>query len=239
MDRYTRNKDSYYKKKLETDLLQEEYDSGVEFVNRLHRERLKLSELMELESRKQADLKEKIQFLQGESGRVQKAIRTKQKLIEKIQNESAFLEVEAQVLEEATQKQESLKQSQTVKNNFPELIVYLNRGDLPTEKSILLTCFGRFIRTMAENEFEEHAWTAKVAENNKGVAGRIRFDGVFMSETDIKLIYKPIISELGKRFSRSGLAITTKTKRSNGVVTALDVTIRVPSRIREARLELP
>ena len=239
MDGYTRNTNSHYQRKLETDLLQEQLDSGVDFVNRLHRERLRLSELMDLELKKQSELKNKINLLKAESSRLQKNIRTKEKLINKIQNDNSQLEEAVNQLEAKADELEKVKKSQTVRNNFPELIVYLNRGDLPTEKSILLTCLGKFIRTMAENEFEEHDWTAKIAENHKGVAGRIRFDGLFMTETDLKIIYKPVINELGKRFSRSGLTVTARTKKNNGVVTALDLTIRVPSRIREAALELP
>ena len=233
MDRYTR----IHKAKLDTQLLQEEYDAGVEFVNKLHLERNKIKQAVEQEIKKQNELREKIEFLKAERKRVEKANRTHTKLFDKAQNDRISLEIEA----DSYEKNNELKAqtSQTVRNNFPELIVHLNRGDLPTEKSILLTCLGQFIRTMAENEFEEHNWTAKIAENGKGVAGRIRFDGIFMTEADIRLIYKPVVQELGKRFSRSGLQIQTKTRKKNGVVTLVDLVVRVPSRIREAGLELP
>ena len=235
MDRYTR----IHKAKLDTQLLQEEYDAGVEFVNKLHLQRNKIKQAVEKEVQKQKELREKIQFLKAERNRVEKANRTQAKLFDKAQNDRTSLEIEAESYTKNNETKLSALTSQTVKNNFPELIVHLNRGDLPTEKSILLTCLGKFIRTMAENEFEEHNWTAKISENGKGVAGRIRFDAIFMTEADIKLIYKPVVQELGKRFSRSGLQIQTKTGKKNGVITVVDLIVRVPSRIREAGLELP
>lgn len=247
MDRYTRNKtkstdkkstNSLYKMQLETELLREELNSGVLFVNKLHRERVRLVEAMEREVEKQQELREKIDQLKAEYSRLQKSQKINQKLLSKTQTDRKELE---RTVEETKKVAQELvpNKSETIRNSFPKLIVLLNKGEHPTEKSILLTCLGGFIRTMSENEFEEYNWTAKVAENYQGVGARIRFDKIFMSEQDLKSIYRPVVDELAQRFSRSGLSVTAKTKKQNGIVTALDLIIKVPSKIREANLGLP
>lgn len=238
MDRYTQ-KNKWTKSKLKTQVLEEELEIGADFVNKLHQERLRLADAMEREYIKQEELRTKIEFLKAESQRLQKSNAANTRQLDAVKARTIEMGFEFQDLQQKKEDSEPVKTSHTIRNNFPELIVHLNRGDLPTEKSILLTCLGKFIRTMAENEFEEHNWTAKLAENRKGVAGRIRFDGVYMTEADVKIFYKPAVAELAKRFSRSGLSVQAKTKRQNGVVTVVDLTIRVPSKIREARLELP
>lgn len=236
-----RQNKSLHKLKLETEILREELNHGVLLVNRIHKERVRLVNAIEQEIDKQADLRERIAQLKAQYSRLQKNLKTNNKLLAKTQTSRVELEQEVQAIKTRAKTINQMRSSESVKNNFAKLMQEVNsqQGKYPKERSVLLTCLKEFIQTMQANEFEDYKWKAKVAQTDETIAGRIQFTSIYITPEDLRRIYKPVITELGARFKAAKIKVETRTRKENGVITCLDMVISVPVAVNTRGLELP
>lgn len=228
--RKTPTRASLKKAQLQSNLLEEELKAGVNMIDKIRRQRDYMIAEVKQELKHQSDLRAKIEYLKKEYKLLVMSQTANQKILEKTRGERAELESEVRGLENQLDQLKGKKKSLVVTNDFGKLIEVMNLdgNSGQKEKSVLLTCLRDIIRTTEENEFEGIMWKAKFAKNPGAIGARIRFDRLSMTKQDMQTIYGAMINGLSQKFKKYELKLQTRTKSANGVVTSIDIVLRLP-----------
>jgi len=228
--RRNQSKLSLNKSRMDTQVLREEFDSGMEVLEQIKKQRDYLLAQVRLELQSQKELRSKIEYLKKEYKLLRMSFAANNNILKSTKTKREELEADVIVLEEAVRKVKGKKKNLLVTNDFAKLIevVNLDGKSFQKEKSVLLTCIRDLIVTTEENEFEGFIWRAKFASSDSALGMRLRFDKLSIGQHDLKNIYTPVISELAAKFKKHNLNVQTKTKSENGVITSMDLTFKLP-----------
>lgn len=229
------------KLRIQTKVYQEELDNGIHLMESVQKKKQHLLSEMDKELAHQKDLREKINYLKDQYKVLQAAFKANQNILDQTIEDRVELQSEVKRIETTVKSILTRKTNDSaINNNYPMLMQKINEGSaFPKEKSVLLNAIKVLIGTTKANEFSDFKWKAKVSKSNKAIGARIRFTKLAILQSDMKELYGPVIEKLGASFKRSGISIQTKTKKCNNIVSELDITIKVPFKIIEKRLELP
>jgi hypothetical protein len=229
--------------RLNTNVLKEEFDHGLQILDKIRKEREQITSEIKSEVLLQIQLKEKIDFLKREYKLLKTTHEANSIILTESRSNRSELEEQVKQLESyqkrivrtidqssATPTVLKSRGSYVIENNFSKLfeVVNANSKENQKEKSILLTCLKELIDTTDNNEFSDFKWKTKLAYSPKGLGAKIRFENLSIRPNDMKVIYKPIITRLGERFKNMNLILQVKTKKNNGVVEVLDFTVKLP-----------
>jgi len=224
---------------MQTQVLTDEFNAGMGVVDKIKKQRNYMLAQVKLELQAQKDLRAKIELLKKEYKLMQLSYDANEKILQETQHNRTKLEEEVNEVESALRKAKGNDKSLMVTNDFARLIEVINldgRG-YQKEKSVLFTCVRDIVKTTQENEFEGFNWRAKFASSNKALGLRVRFDQLSIGQGDLKLIYRPVIEALALKFKKYNLRVQTKTKSANGVVTQMDITLKMPANLKTVRVQ--
>ena len=230
---------SLAKSRMQTQILQEELDSGLVILERIKKQRDYMLAQVKLELQSQKDLKDKIEYLKKQYKLLTMSHAANQNILSSARNQRQSLDAEVEVLESTIRGLNGTSKNLLVQNDFARLIeiVNLDGKSHEKEKSVLLTCTRDLIKTTEENEFEGFIWRAKFANSKTALGLRLRFDQLSIREQDLKSLYTPIISGLAQKFKKYNLKVQTKTKSESGIVTAMDITFKMPTNLKSTQIE--
>jgi hypothetical protein len=229
--------------RLNTDVLKEEFDHGLQILDKIRKERELITSEIKSEIILQIQLKEKIEFLKREYKLLETTHLANSNILDESRENRVDLVAQVEQLENYQKRiirtidEQSVtpialktRGSFLVENNFSKLfeVVNSNSNEHQKEKSVLLSCLKELIDTTDANEFSDFKWKTKLAYGTKGLGAKLRFENLTIRPNDMKVIYKPIISKLGARFKKMNLVLQVKTKKNNGIVEMLDFTVKLP-----------
>lgn len=225
-----KTKASLNKARVETQIMREELETGLKVLDQIKKQRDYIIAQVKQELREQKDLQAKIEYLQKEYKLLQMSQAANERILKNTQTQRQQLTKEVDELETTVRALKGRNKNMLVQNDFGRLIEVMNLAgsDHQKEKSVLLTCLRDLIKTTEENEFEGVYWKAKYANAKNSMGARIRFADLSMGHTDLKRIYAPVIQELAAKFKKYNLRLETKTQTKQGVVVAVDVTLKLP-----------
>lgn len=226
--------------RIQTKILEEEYQNGLVEVDKVQKRRRVILNEIEEELSYQGELRAKLKFLKMEYNNLVRNQNEQERELINCQKNRGLIQKTVRKTEEKIVKIKNSVGRKIIHNNFPMLMEQVKEGHgFPKEKSILLNCLQDLIETTLANEFNGVDWKAKIANSNKAIGARICFHNLATQKSDIHEIYSPLIKGLAARFEKSNMSIQTKMDNVNGVVSKLDITIKVPLQIKQRHLELP
>lgn len=228
-------KASLKRAQLQTNVLEDELSAGVNIIDKIRKQRNYMVAQVKAELKHQTDLRAKIEYLKKEYKLLKMSQAANQSILNKTKSETIHLEKEVAELENQMRSLKGKKKTLTVKNDFARLIeiINLDGNTHQKEKSVILTCLRDIIKTTEENEFEGIQWKAKFANNTAHMGARIRFSNLSMRKSDLNTIYGPMVKFLAQKFKKYNLKLQTRTKSASGVVTNIDIILRLPVGLTE------
>jgi prefoldin subunit 5 len=247
---YTRR--DIQKARVKTADLQEEYDHGLQVLDKVRRERDLILVEMKEELTTQIELREKIDFLKREYEHLKAAHKKNQILVKNVKQANSELKNEVDQLDrfqrdiikkidkkEVKPTKLSRRGSYIVENDFMRLVNEVSsKQSYKKEKSVLLTCLKDLIDIIEANEFSDFNWKTKVAYSPKGLGARVQFTKLSFQPNDMKSILKPTVEELRSKFSHMNVDLQFKTHTINGVVDKIDVVVKMPYQHKELKTSI-
>ncbi len=236
-----RNSVSLERARLETLVYKDELENGLLLVDKIQKERARMVKEVELELSYQGVLKEKITYLKEQVNELRQSHTANSKVLDSIKAHRSNMQQEVVELESNILTNKAVSTAKNVTDNYAKLMEAVNsdRMNHPKEKSILLSILRDLIQTTHENEFEGYSWKAKVAHSGSSVGARIRFSNLAIHESNLKGIYQPVIKGFETKFSTQDISIDAQTKKESGVVSTLDIIVKISYQVRGQFAELP
>ena len=197
---------------------------------RFAHEQREIQRQVDAELAEQARLREEIHGLKNKAIEAQSDIASETKAIVRARREKRKLEQEIGAIENILEEKSfsGVNQSKKLEDLTNEIV--LLRASDNRMKTILLNFANVLVGITEENEFEDYTWKSKLAQGKDTVGMRIRFDRLNMTSDLLREIYRPALTSLKQQFSRYPIVIEAKTKKKYGIVTCLDLVIKVGNR---------
>lgn len=243
------NRTTLQKERLNTDILREEFEQGLQVLDKIRKERALITSQIESEISEQIILQDKINFLKDEYSKLKLNHNENKKTLSLVQKKTKVLKSDVARIEKTHShiiKNSNLKTNVLgfvgnvlVENDFSELVAELNslKHTNIKERSIMLTCIKQLIDTTQANEFSDFTWKAKVAYNSSSIGSKLRFEKLTIRPSDMKLIFKPIIESINEKFKSTNIQLKVESKKINGVVEILDFTFRIKFQSKEQHFD--
>ena len=228
-----KNRHRLIRTQLHTIKLKEELEQDMETVHRLQRQRNAVIEQVEYELAVHKDLKEKILFLKSEMKQLTAGINKNQRIVNDLKQSHMVLQVDLDMIEEF--KRNNLQEKMEI-NNFQNLQSHLKTSKISENvKSIYFHFAKTIVAATSENEFDDFNWQAIVKVNESDSQFQFRLDHLTMTKKDLELVYRPLLFKLKTQFRSYRTSINARTKTNNGLITALELTLTVPSIVIERK----
>ncbi|MBD65451.1 MAG: hypothetical protein CME62_09610 [Halobacteriovoraceae bacterium] len=238
MDSPNNPKLSLTKAQLVTEILAEDLTRGAEILNRLVEQKKYYARQLQDELNEQKRLREKIQFIKKEIHHLASTQDQQIRSLDGARKERMLVDADLHRLEQVLNEHRN-NNYPMVKNSFKKLmeVVNLSGDEYQAQKSIVLNCARDLIDTTAANEFLDFSWRAKIATNEKKFGLRILFEDLQLTSSHLKEVYLPTINNLKEKFSHTRLQIKTRSKKENGIINAIDITVTIHLNERLASVE--
>lgn len=224
--------------KLETQMMEEEFQFGLALVDRARKERARVVKELENEHDYQEQLRAKIDNLKGQYKVYESSKKAHQDIYQELRAKRPALEQKLADIDKAIHSKK--KSNKIIKNNFPKLIHEINTPQgFPKEKSIFINCLQALIQATQANEFDGYTWRAKIDRTAKWMGARIQFSGLAIHKFDLPYVYEELTQSFQKKFKSSNLKIVMNTKRNGAIITDVDFVLTLPLSVAFRNLELP